>query len=121
MVWHILDGRPIWQQLHEQLTQAIATGSYPLGTRLPGVRDLASEAGVNPNTMQRALAQLEVDGLVITNRTAGRTVTDDPAILEQAKNQLATVATQAYLAQMTKIGFCPGQIQEKLKEEIAHV
>ncbi len=121
MEWRILDGRPIWLQLQEQLTQAIATGIYPLGERLPGVRDLASEAGVNPNTMQRALGQLELDGLVITNRTAGRTVTDDPAVLERLCQDLATTATRAYLAQMTCIGFTPTQAKEKIEEEITHV
>ena len=63
MEWEILDDRPIWQQLRRQLTLRIVAGIYPMGSRLPSVRDLAAEAGVNPNTMQRALAALgEITG-----------------------------------------------------------
>ena len=76
MNWNLSDGRPIWQQLHEQLTLRIATGSYVRGSKMPTVRELAAEAGVNPNTMQRALAQLEADGLVVTTgRQAARSPT----------------------------------------------
>ena len=90
MNWNLSGDKPIWMQLHEQLTQRIATGIYPKGSRMPAVRELAAEAGVNPNTMQRALAQLETDGLVITNRTSGRTVTEDGAVLSQIWMRLAT-------------------------------
>jgi len=61
MDWRFTDDRPIWLQLTEQLTRRIITGVYPPGSRLPPVRELAAQAGVNPNTMQRALAQLEQD------------------------------------------------------------
>ena len=72
MDWRFTDDRPIWLQLTEQLTRRIITGVYPPGSRLPPVRELAAQAGVNPNTMQRALAQLEQDGLAFADRTAGR-------------------------------------------------
>lgn len=85
MEWRFTDDRPIWQQLTEQLTLRILKGEYPPGSRLPAVRELAAQAGVNPNTMQRALAQLESDGLAAGGRTAGRTVTEDAAVIEAAK------------------------------------
>ena len=66
MDWRFTDDRPIWLQLTEQLTRRIITGVYPPGSRLPPVRELAAQAGVNPNTMQRALAQLEQDGLALS-------------------------------------------------------
>ena len=69
MDFAIQGSRPIWQQLTEQLARRIITGAYPLGARFPAVRELAAEAGVNPNTMQRAITQLETLGLVTTNRT----------------------------------------------------
>ena len=69
MDWILADDRPIFQQLYEQLARRIVAGFYPPGSRLPSVRDLAAEAGVNPNTMQRALAQLEQTGLAESNRT----------------------------------------------------
>ena len=81
MDWRFTDDRPIWLQLTEQLTRRIITGVYPPGSRLPPVRELAAQAGVNPNTMQRALAQLEQDGLAFADRTAGRLVTEDTSVL----------------------------------------
>lgn len=77
MDWTIVAGRPVYLQLIEQLELAIITGEYPPGEKIPGVRDLAAQAQVNPNTMQRALAELEARGLLETQRTAGRTVTSD--------------------------------------------
>lgn len=82
MDWRFTDDRPIWLQLTEQLTRRIITGVYPPGSRLPPVRELAAQAGVNPNTMQRALAQLEQDGLAFADRTAGRLVTEDTSVLD---------------------------------------
>ena len=72
MEWKLDDSRPIWMQLEEQLTRRILSGWYKAGEKLPTVRDLAAEAGVNPNTMQRALAALDGEGLSIPNRTIGR-------------------------------------------------
>ena len=100
-----MDDHPIWVQLHEQLMQRISAGVYPKGSRLPTVRELAAEAGVNPNTMQRALAQLEADGLVVTNRTAGRTVTEDGEALSRMCRQLAREQIQAYFDGMERLGF----------------
>lgn len=71
MDWTIVAGRPVYLQLIEQLELAIITGEYPPGEKIPGVRDLAAQAQVNPNTMQRALAELEARGLLETQRTAG--------------------------------------------------
>ena len=68
MDWTFTNDRPVWQQLTEQLTLRILKGEYPPGSRLPAVREVAAQAGVNPNTMQRAMAQLEQDGLAVANR-----------------------------------------------------
>ena len=72
---------------------------------MPSVRDLAAEAGVNPNTMQRAMAQLEGEGLIITNRTAGRTVTEDGTILQQLRRRLARERLEEYFRDLEKLGF----------------
>ena len=66
MDWKLTGDRPIWLQLKEQITQRIILGEYPMGSRLPTVRELATEAGVNPNTMQRALAELETENVRLT-------------------------------------------------------
>ena len=77
MQWQFSNDAPIYTQLIQQVKVGIVTGAFPPGERLPSVRDMATEAGVNPNTMQRALAELERDGLVYSQRTAGRFVTED--------------------------------------------
>lgn len=105
MGWNVEGNGPIWMQLHQQLMQRISAGVYPRGSKIPTVRELAAEAGVNPNTMQRALAQLEADGLVVTNRTAGRTVTEDQEVLANMCRQLAREQIQAYLDGMERLGF----------------
>lgn len=116
MDWNLSDGRPIWVQLHQQLTQRIATGMYPRGSWMPSVRELASEAGVNPNTMQRALAQLEADGLVTTNRTAGRTVTEDGHVLSRICMELANEKIREYLKSMALLGFSKDEAVDLLKQ-----
>ena len=120
MEWSFQDGLPIWQQLYETLRREIAIGGYAPGSKMPTVRELAAQAGVNPNTMQRALSQLESDNLVITNRTAGRTVTEDREILENVRRELAKRQIQTYLQQMALLGYTSQEAAQLLiqnKEE----
>ena len=117
MDWRLEDNRPIWLQLSQQLTRRIITGVYPPGSRLPSVRELAAEAGVNPNTMQRALAQLEQDGLAKADRTAGRLVTQDVAALEAARLREAEAVIRDYLEAMAALGYTGEQAVQLLKEE----
>ena len=77
MEWIFEQGRPIYTQIVEQIRINIANGTYEPGQQLPSVRDLAMEAAVNPNTMQRAFSELERDGLIYTVRTSGRFVTEE--------------------------------------------
>lgn len=115
MGWNVSDSGPIWMQLHRQLMQRISAGIYPKGSKMPTVRELAAEAGVNPNTMQRALAQLEADGLVVTNRTAGRMVTDDESVLTATRRRLAHGTIKTYLDQMALLGFTRAEAAELLQ------
>lgn len=105
MNWSITGDRPVYLQLIEQMERAIVAGEYRAGARLPGVRELAAEAAVNPNTMQRALQELEARGLVNTQRTAGRTVTDDAARIAQLRRQLALRQAEAFLSAMRALGY----------------
>ena len=115
MDWKLDDGRPIWPQLAQLLTRRIIAGIYPPGSRLPPVRELAAEAGVNPNTMQRALAQLEQDGLAKADRTAGRLVTRDAAALEAVRIQEARAVIQQYFEAMAALGYTREQALALLK------
>ncbi|MGM9663025.1 MAG: GntR family transcriptional regulator [Oscillospiraceae bacterium] len=97
--------QPIYAQLVEQLTRGIVSGSYAPGERLPSVRELALQAGVNPNTMQRAFSELERIGLVGSIRTAGRFVTEDEGLIRQAREQLANDQVSDFLKNMRLLGF----------------
>ena len=105
MNWQFSNDAPIYAQLIGQIRAGIVSGAFSPGERLPSVRDLAMEAGVNPNTMQRALAELERTGLVYTQRTAGRFVTEDAAVIDSAKQELAHQQVGAFLRRMERMGY----------------
>ncbi|MCI8910294.1 MAG: GntR family transcriptional regulator [Oscillibacter sp.] len=117
MRWLFSNDAPIYTQLIEQIKVGIVTGGFPRGERLPSVRDLATEAGVNPNTMQRAMTELERDGLVYSQRTAGRFVTEDEHMIEQAKRGLAERHIKTFLASMIRLGFRREEILSLLEQE----
>jgi DNA-binding transcriptional regulator YhcF (GntR family) len=108
--WDLKSDRPIYIQLVEKIKLMIFSGVYPLGSRLPSVRDMAQEAAVNPNTMQRALAKLEEEDLIITHRTSGRSITEDANVVERAKSQLAQEQSLEFLSKMELMGFEPNEI-----------
>lgn len=105
MKWNISGDRPIYQQLTEQIIERIVSGVFPAGAKMPSVRDLAAEAGVNPNTMQRALADLEREGMLYTQRTSGRFVTEDKEMIQKVRQQLAQGRIADFLNSMRLIGF----------------
>ncbi len=117
MEWQIAAGRPVYIQLVEQLEQAVVTGVYPPGERVPAVRDLAAQAQVNPNTMQRALAEMESRGLLVTQRTTGRTVTSDTALIAKTRQALAASLAQDFLAQAKALGLTREEILALLQQE----
>ncbi len=118
MNWQFTGGAPIYSQLIQQIKQGIVSGAFPPGERLPSVRDLATEAGVNPNTMQRALAELERDGLVYSQRTAGRFVTEDQTQIAAAKRALAGAHIKAFLSAMLRLGYTREEILSLLRQEL---
>ncbi|MCI5885882.1 MAG: GntR family transcriptional regulator [Clostridiales bacterium] len=102
-MWKLDDSRPIYPQLKEILLRDIITGKYSRGSAFPTVRDLAETAGVNRNTMQRALSELESEGLIITNRTAGRTVTEDGELINRIRADLADRIADRFIDEMMSI------------------
>lgn len=118
MNWHFEADRPIYIQLQERLLLMIVSGAYPPGAKLPSVRDLAADAAVNPNTLQRALAELERDGLVYTQRTSGRFVTEDADMIGQAKHNLAKGQIEQFLKKMTGLGFTEGETLALLEKTV---
>lgn len=118
MQWHFSNDAPIYTQLIQQVKAGIVTGAFPPGEQLPSVRDLATEAGVNPNTMQRALAELERDGLVYSQRTAGRFVTEDNTMINTAKRSLAERHVKTFLEAMLRLGFQKDEIIDLISKEL---
>lgn len=118
MQWQFSNDAPIYTQLIQQVKVGIVTGAFPPGERLPSVRDLATEAGVNPNTMQRALAELERDGLVYSQRTAGRFVTEDNTMINAAKRSLAQRHVKTFLEAMLQLGFQKDEIITLIAQEL---
>ena len=116
MDWTFTNDRPVWQQLTEQLTLRILKGEYPPGSRLPAVREVAAQAGVNPNTMQRALQELESRGLLQAQRTAGRTVTADDTALQALRRRRAGTLAAEFLHQMQALGLTEAEIETLLRE-----
>ena len=116
MDWYITDGRPVWLQLKEQLAMGILTGAYPPGSRLPSVRELAMDAGVNPNTMQRALTELERDGLAYSIGTTGRVVTQERKTIDQLREQSAKSVVERYLESMKQLGYTAAEAVKVLEE-----
>lgn len=96
---------PIYLQLVEQLKRNIISGKISAGERLLSVRDLALQLKVNPNTVQKALVELQNIGLVFTERTNGNFVTENKSLIEKHKQEYADIITQKYIETMKKIGF----------------
>lgn len=105
MEWKFSDDAPIYQQIMDGIKQRIATGDWVPGQKLPSVRELAVEAGVNPNTMQKALAELEREGLLYAKRTAGRFVAEQKGITKGLQEELMEKYVEEFLANMRRLGY----------------
>lgn len=117
MAWEFENNRPIYTQLLDKIQMMIISGKYKSGDRFTAVRELSVEAGVNPNTMQRALQELERIGLVSSNRTSGRLVTEDTDLIERIKEQKASEYTQVYLNNMRALGIGTEKILQMVTNE----
>lgn len=118
MSWTFESDRPIYTQLLDKIKLMIITEAYPPGSRLPSVRELASEAAVNPNTMQKALAELEKSGLIYSQRTTGRYVTQDEALIIHLKEDMASRYILEFFMQMKKLGITSGEAQKLVEKSI---
>lgn len=108
--------RPIYIQLVEQLKSYIILGELEPGSRIPSVREFALKAKVNPNTMQKALMELEEGGLIYTERTNGKFVTENIELIKEIKRGLATKITSKYLESMKNLGISKQEAAKYLEE-----
>ena len=118
MPWDLENDRPIYLQLMERIQQDIIKVVYQPGGKIPSVRELALEAAVNPNTMQKALSELERSGLVYSQRTSGRFITEDKKLLSHMKSELAKTHIHDFFTSMRQLGFCDEEILELVTEAI---
>ena len=114
MAWELDADRPIYAQLVERIQKEIVSGKYQPGEKLPSVRDLAAVAAVNPNTMQKAFAELERSGLIVTQRTSGRTVTEDTELIGNTREQLAAGHVRNFINNMQELGELQMQSRQSL-------
>ena len=105
MAWKFNNESPIYLQIVDAIKMQIAQGALKPGDQVPAVRELAVTAGVNPNTMQRALSALDQDGLTITNRTSGRCVTEDVMKIEECRKDIAHKIVKQYIRDLEELGY----------------
>ena len=118
MPWDLDNDRPIYLQLMERIQHDIISGVYRPGDKIPSVRDLALEAAVNPNTKQKALSELERSGLVYSQRTSGRFITEDEKMLKKMKMDLASEHIQQFFEQMHPLGFSDEETLDLIRETL---
>lgn len=121
MEWEFNNDAPIYQQIVDQMKREIAVGNLEAGEKLPSVRDLALAAAVNPNTMQKALAELEREGLVYSKRTAGRFVAEESGVVTKLQEELVMEYIKNFMENMERLGYTLDEtiamIQKYSKEE----
>lgn len=115
-MWSLDSDRPIYVQLVERLQVQIVSGRYGPGQKLPSVRELASSAAVNPNTMQKAFAELESSGLIVTQGTSGRTVTEDSGLIQDMKKRMAMQKAEQFFSDMGELGYAEEEAVALLRE-----
>lgn len=116
MSWDLSSDRPVYLQIVEKIQSDIVAGVYKAGDKLPSVRELAAEAAVNPNTMQKALTELEKTGLVYTNRTSGRYISEDKNLLLQMRKDLASKETASFLKKMKLYRYSEEDLFQLIKD-----
>lgn len=125
MSWTFDNNKPIYLQIMEKMKLQIVSHQLEPNQQLPTVRELASEAGVNPNTIQRALSDLERDGFVYSKRTIGRFVTEDQELLTQSRKQLSEEQLEQFISSMTQFGYqkeeLPSVVADYIKGDAAYV
>jgi DNA-binding transcriptional regulator YhcF (GntR family) len=103
-MWSFTNDRPVYIQIIDEIMNRIALGIYKPGERIPSVRDLAEEARVNPNTMQKALAEIERNGYIISLRTSGKFVTDNPELISSLNSDRSEEIVRNFLSEIKRLG-----------------
>lgn len=117
MPWQFHERSPVFIQIADRIRAEILSGRYPPEAQIPPVRQLAFEASVNPNTMQRALTELENEGLICTRGTVGRFVTSDRAALEQARRAAHESVMRSLVENALSVGITREELIRFIQKE----
>ena len=118
MAWTIDEKSPIYLQIAYRVKLKIASKELSMGQQLLPVREFAQEAGVNPNTVQRAFQELEKEWLVYSARTSGRFVTEDEKLIDQKRHEIAQSLMKNFVTEMAAIGFSSAEIKAIITDYI---
>ncbi len=118
MAWSFSGDKPIFMQLVDRINLDIISGKYSPGDRLPTVRDFSIEAGVNPNTVQRALSEVENTGLIVTKRGDGRYVTTEQDIIRKIRIKTVEELTSRFVYSLRSYGLDDCEIETLVKKSI---
>ena len=118
MPWKFDDSRPVYLQIMDEVKQRVLTGVYKPGEKLPSVRELALEAAVNPNTMQKALSTLESENFIHSERTSGRFVTDDMTLIDALRKEQAESIADEMLSRLKATGMNDDEILMLIKAKL---
>lgn len=115
-MWNFNNDKPVYVQIIDEIMMRITSGVYKPGERIPSVRELAEEARVNPNTMQKALYEIERDGYLISLRTSGKYVTEDVQLIQSFRDSRAEKTIAMFAAEMERLGISKEETLEKLRD-----
>lgn len=115
-MWNFSNDRPVYLQIMDEIMRRIVSGVYKPGERIPSVRDLAEEARVNPNTMQKALSEVERNGYIISLRTSGKFITEDTGLIKNFRDNRAKTVIRDFSAEMGKMGIAKDEAIDMLIE-----
>lgn len=118
MAWSFSSDKAVYLQISERITKAVLSGEYAIGAQIPTVRQLALEAAVNPNTVQRAFFELENEGIIISKGTVGRYVTEDAAVVERCRQKAARLLIETFAENAKALGVPKEEVFNILKEEL---
>lgn len=115
-MWKFNSDKPVYLQIVDEIKARIISGEYKAGERIPSVRELAEEAKVNPNTMQKALSETERQGLVFSMRTSGKYITNDEQKIASLKYNTVRKECEIFINKINKLGFSPDEIFEIIQD-----
>ncbi len=118
MAWSFSSDKPVYLQIADRITKSVLSGDFRAGEQIPTVRQLALEAAVNPNTVQRAFSELEHEGLIISKGTTGRYVTEDVQVIKHCQNKMAEQIVMDFIKNMEQLSISKEQAIAMIKGEV---